>query len=502
LGSPISVLRGARAFARDFARDQMPPGYLWDVVDYVPAIIDAGLTGRGPWLWGSTAMGGDAETGIYAPYSTGDKLLIQATNGHLYDVGLGTPYTATDCGAIPRGRQNPVQLVDTVIALDGSSASAPKLITSPSGTPVIGAIATGHKNAPLGCIYKSMLVTAAAPGELDTVRFSNTNATGLTDPASYDPNSYARTSLQVTAIAALRSVILVFHAGSVERIRGATPPRSPSSGGDMFLESLFDRAGCSDPLTIAYWNDNCIFADSHGVHMTDGSIVRNLASQGGVLTYWRSLYALKQSMCGTTYLDYYIVTVRGTDGSFNTLVCDLNRRQWFRFTNLDALCWIASESGVSMERIWAGMYGTNRLARVGPCFFPTFTTSQIQDDDGTVVLPSFDTPWYRLAQEGRKRIRFGYLSYDVRASGVAPFDELVGLAVQQILQMGYIRSPQQSTYTTLGTFPSTGGYTRYRLPLGQFPYGVAFRVQQLLPSTVTRVFDLAVEAQGAERSRV
>jgi hypothetical protein len=57
-----------------------------------------------------------------------------------------------------------------------------------------------------------------------------------------------------------------------------------------FVESLFDRAGCVDPLTIAYWNDNCVFADEHGVHMTDGSVVRNIVSQGGILYYWRQLY--------------------------------------------------------------------------------------------------------------------------------------------------------------------------------------------------------------------
>jgi hypothetical protein len=38
--------------------------------------------------------------------------------------------------------------------------------------------------------------------------------------------------------------------------------------------------------------------------------------------------------------------------------------------------------------------------------------------------------------------------------------------------------------------------------VNQFPYGVAFKVRQLVPSTVTRVFDLGVEATAAERSRV
>jgi hypothetical protein len=129
MGVPTSLLRGARAFASDFPRDNMPPGYLWNVVDYVPLIIDAGLTGRGGWLWGSSAMGGDAETGIYAPFSSGDKLLVQAANGRLYEVdSINSPYTATDRGAIAHAKQNPVQFVDTVVHFDSTRSVGPQLI--------------------------------------------------------------------------------------------------------------------------------------------------------------------------------------------------------------------------------------------------------------------------------------------------------------------------------------------------------------------------------------
>jgi hypothetical protein len=79
VGAPTSLLGNARGFARDFPRDKMPSGYLWDIVDYVPLIIDAHLTGRGGWKYGSNVMTGDPETGIYAPFLTGDKLLVQTT---------------------------------------------------------------------------------------------------------------------------------------------------------------------------------------------------------------------------------------------------------------------------------------------------------------------------------------------------------------------------------------------------------------------------------------
>jgi hypothetical protein len=70
-----------------------------------------------------------------------------------------------------------------------------------------------------------------------------------------------------------------------------------------------------------------------------------------------------------------------------------------------------------MERIWGGMAGAKRLARVSPMFFPTLGAGAIQDADGVTVLPEFETPWYRMGKEGRKRSRYAYLSYDARSPG-------------------------------------------------------------------------------------
>jgi len=493
MGAPNSLLGTARSFARDFPRDQMPAGYLWDVTDYVPTIVDAPLTGRGGWRWGSTALSADAQGGILATFSEGDKLLVHTWNNRWMEVDQTDPYTAHDHGPARMGLQNPVQLQDTVVHMDGTGADVPQLLTNVPGY----GIATGdaHPSAYKGryaTVYKSRLVTGGALGELDAVRFTVPGNNNLPNDEAYDDNSFIRTSKEVTGLAALRSVLIVFHKGSVERIRGSIPPYSPEGKGDMFVESLFDRAGCPDAKSIAYWNDNVIFADEHGVHMTDGATVRNLVSQGGILTYWRPLYEHKQQIAACTFLDYYLVTVKRDDGLVVTLLCDLTRRQWFRFTNINAYCYITSSGASSMERVWAGMIGTGRLARLGPCFFPDLEVAPLLDDDGTAVLPAFETPWFRLGQEGRKRVRFGYLSYDARLPSLTT----------PVLDFGYLRSPQQHSYTSVGTLPATSEYTRYRLPLGQFPYGVAFRVAQTQATSALRVFDLGVEQWPAERSRL
>ena len=72
MGRPSALLQEANSFARDFPRDRMPEGYMWDMVDYVPILLDAQLTGRGGWKWGSAAHSSDFVGGIYALFKEGD----------------------------------------------------------------------------------------------------------------------------------------------------------------------------------------------------------------------------------------------------------------------------------------------------------------------------------------------------------------------------------------------------------------------------------------------
>ena len=517
MAAPTSLLGNARAFARDYPRDRMPQGYLWNVDDYVPTVIEAGLTGRGAWLWGSTAMGGDAEAGILAVYSSGDKLLFQASNGQLYEVTQTDPYTATAKGAVPRAVQNPIQVEDTVVHFDGAGAVVPKLITASGGTIAITDMNSGAPKAKYGIPWgkqQDYVVVGGIPGDLNAVRFSPAG-----NPAgAWDVNSWLGFPRFVTGLAALRAVIIVFHSGATSRIRGTTPPVTGDGGtSDMYGEPLFDRVGCTDARSIAYWQDNVIFADEHGVHVTDGAVIRNLVSQGGILTYWRPLYQNKQTLAACTFLDYYLITVLRTDGISVTLICDLTKRQWFKFTNVPALSYVASPGANGMERIWAGMQGTQRLGRMGPCFFPVLEAGSIVDANGVTVLPEFETPWFRLSQEGRKRVRFGYLSYDARVPTAIvlegtedeptvpeppPPPPAVLAELAPVLEFSYITSPQRANYTVAGILPSTDEYRRFRLPIGKMPYGIAFRVKQTAATSATRIFDLGVEAQSLERGRV
>jgi len=508
VAAPVSLLKGARAFARDMAREAMAPGFLWDVVDFVPALIDTPLTSRGAWQWGSdvgAAMNFTA--GILATFTTGEQNLGAAYDT-LYEIGQSSPYPLTGRGAVPLARQNPVMLFDQVIFPDGNGTAAPTII-GPSGST---SVLTGKPVVRYGTIWGEYFVGGGGVGHEDTVFWSF--PTDVTQ--SWDPNALWRTGGMVTGLAALRNAILVFHPSSIERLRGSRPPAGTSKG-DMVLEPLFKQVGTTEAKSIAYWQENILFADEHGVHITDGSVLRNLVQQGSIQSYWRNIYNQKQYVVGVVFLDYYVVSVLGASTT-ETLVCDLNSRQWFRFSNVPAISMWSSGGSVGMERFWAGIRDNPRLARLSPMFFPVLGGGLQTDANGVDVLPTLETPYYKLSAEGRKRVRFAYLSYDVRTGALAREDDqpvawqrrlreeelMTGtpLAAGDLLQMDYILSPQDTAWTTAGTLPATSRYTRHRLPVGKAPYGIALKLHQLGPSTVTRISDIAVDAHAIDRGRL
>lgn len=524
MGKPTALLQEANSFARDYPRDRMPQGYVWDMVDFVPTLLDSQLTGRGGWKWGSALHTNDFVGGIYAPFKAGDKLLVVDDAGSMKSVDL-TTQALTTVAAVGPTAQNPVMHRDEVYVMRSDDALPTQIKSVPAFTATV-LPATAQK-AKFGVVYKDRLVLANSVGNEQRIVFSPAGdpmalvAHGGIAAGQWDPVSYWNTSLAITGLGALRAAILAFHSGSVERLRGGIPPTTPDPLGDMFMEPLFDRAGCGDARTIAYWQDNCIFADERGVHFTDGATVRNLAAQGGILTLWRTLWKDRSSAAGDTYLNYYLITVIRSDGTPLTLVCDLERRTWFRFSNIRSRGYIHSVG--AQEQLWGCRQGAKRLVALSNCFFPTLIELE-RDDDGTDVLPVLETPWYRFGEDGRKRVRFAYAEYDVRATLVTPTagamqwrhepdNEGVVLdpaqvnaaavsALTQMLEVGYIRNPTDTTYTIAGRLPETQDLRRFRLPIGKHPYGMAFRVRQLAPSYVTRLYGLEVEASADERSRV
>ena len=374
----------------------MPEGYLWDMADYVPALLDAQLTGRGGWKWASDPVGAEIQGGIHASFKTGERLLIIGSDAQVWDVNTATGAT-TSRGTATTTAQNPVMIVDKVVVPSADSAQQPKILTAPTSSSLtigdVPAMSAPNTNRfRYATVYKNRVIGGNMPGAEERIVFSTGDAA-----AAWDVNSFWNTSLPLTGVGALRSMILLFHAGSVERLRGSIRPATdpdpdmlpgePVRPGrlrrrqlDRLLErQLHLRRRARDPP-----------------HRRRDRPQPDLA--GGAAHLLAELYRTESSIAACTYLDYYIVSVVRTDGIAITLVCDLNRRTLFRFTNV-------ARPPTPLDRIAGAVLGgsetDNRLIVAGRVLLPHARAADDRlDADGAPVLPFFESPWYRLADAG------------------------------------------------------------------------------------------------------
>lgn len=487
------IWREAKGVYQDSGRDNVPVGYVWDLIDYVPEILGAPVRMRGRWNFKSGALPSPPDGLIYAPFKAGSKLLA-ADGANLSDVDIATVSNLT-VGTISQTKQNPVFHRDRVIIPANNGTAQAKLV-SWNGT--VFTLADAPLSAMPGrfaSVFKDRVLLGGSIADPTSVAFSKPG-----DPTvAWDALSIIPTSLPLTGIAAQRNQVLCFHGGSVERIRGTVPPDSSASDptGDMVLDSLFDLAGCYDARSIAYWNDNVIFADARGIHITDGAIVRNMAVQGGIESKWRRDFhedtsrGTVLSVAGGVFRDFYIITIRSTSGAPITWVCDIPTRRFTRFGNVDSTAYALSIG--TGEKIYATDAATQKVTDLSPCFNPDPTVVQT-DGNGIDVLPTIETGWMRLGRaEGWRRVLDFFLSYET----VENVDS--GLTV---LQLDYLHSPSDTTYEALGGFRMAADYIRRKLPVRRRLMGVAFKLSQIRPTRDTRVYDISARQYPEEAHRL
>jgi len=514
--------------ARDHAIDQMPAGFVWDLADYLPDRRGAKLESRGAWSYFSTpAFAGMPWGGKHAAFRAGTKLLIAGNGGNLYEVNEQTG-VSTLCGTMfSLGLQNGVLLRDRVYFASAAGDVVPKVVTY--GNPC--AVGNCNANAPhasLLAAYKERLVasgvltaggvaTTADPGY---VWFSPLESAGtapnLGPLSAWDARSFIGTTRAVTALFPMSAQILVFHDGSIERIKGAIPPYTGNNG-DMYTDTFSEQVGCSDPASIAAWQENVCFANPHGVYLTDGATIRSLTDQGGIGDLWRTIYALKRAgsqVHSTVFLDQLFVTVLTNWATATpdeqrpmTLVCDLSSRTWMRLKNVHATCYVDTEIGTE-EVYWgvdpsvAGL-GSNQVAKLSPMYFGptefdpeagTPTAPDAVDGNGLPVLPHLRTGWTRLGQEGAKRIRHVYVSHMTQSNPTNKAD---------VIQIGARISPYPHLDPmSFGKLPASPRYTRNRLRIDRRGYGVQIDVQAVLPVYLSRLYDISIDDTPQDRGKL
>ncbi len=482
-----SFLSDAVGEYQDRGRDDIPPNYAWSLRDLVPHILGATLRVRGHTTYNSQALPGAVESLVWAPYAAGGRL-VAVTDTQAYDVPpAGT--TATLIGSVPGPVRANALFYRNALYVPSPGSAIHKIGYSPFG------IATLPGSAPQGAqltSYRDRLVGSDATGT--SLVFSKPG-----DPtAAWDSLSVIAVEAFISGLKAMRNQILVFHYDSVEFIRGTTPPDSTLSDqtGDMTRDILWSDRGCFDARSISSWQENVIFADASGVHITDGGQVRNMIEQGGMSRAWRSAFeeALVAGVNGTVYGNYYLCTVRVGGGS-ETWLCDIPTRRWHRWSNIESAAFAVSTVGASSERLHATDHTTRRVLNLDYCLNPDKAGEAPKvDANGVNVLPVIETPWLRISRRvGLRRIYDVFLYYLARRA-TDPGTDMVSI--------GYVTEPEDTTYEALTGFRQTAVSKRRKVPVFRELEGIAFRVAATQQIIDFRIHNVGLSLEAEEEHRV
>src|SRR3954463_2650826 len=64
MGQPVTLHSYYAGMARDSSRDQLPPGFLWNLQDFIPNYLGAPLRKRGGWTLASSSMSANGSTSM------------------------------------------------------------------------------------------------------------------------------------------------------------------------------------------------------------------------------------------------------------------------------------------------------------------------------------------------------------------------------------------------------------------------------------------------------
>jgi hypothetical protein len=357
---------------RDFNRAQLPPASAWNLLDFIPDELAAPLRGRGGWSYGdSGAMTSvtSIKSVTYAPFSAGSKLLAIGQNAELWRFDTGP----TDIGAanVPGGP--PTYYRGKVIIPNNDGSTAVKYY---DGT-TLGSLAGSPPAGQLTDSYKDHAILAKDSTNPQRIWFS---AAG--DPTTWNTSAgyVDANGGTLTAVVPLKSMILLFHADSTERLRGSIPPP-----GTDFIQEPFLSVGCLDPFSVAKWNDRVIFANAKGIFMTDGAGWSDLTSRAGMSTYWQTTmasYATTWRLGAGIYRNHYIIGINNGSTLIDAFAINLDTGGFLRFSNFHGNCFASVATG-GVEELYMGLANAGRVAKISPVWSPA--SGNKNDGDSTAI---------------------------------------------------------------------------------------------------------------------
>jgi len=467
---------------RDVARVAIPEGAVYDSADFLldqPGVARkrGGTSYAGPALSGASYV----TSLVHAPFSGGAQLLAVGSNTHLFKVTSGT---TTDIGAV--NFQTYSKLVvspgATYVIVPANSATQVQKYNASAVSSLDSTLFQSHFAS-----YKSRLVSVQSGGTQENrIFFSPTPDVNSTWDTT---NSFIDADNPISGFAPLNNALLVFSAAGMERIIGATPP--PNSDMDRAPVS---PVGCTDVRSIVVTGPYVYFANPQGVYLTNGSTPVSLTEQGGIDTYWRSLFSgyisaapVPSSSTWTIAAGYWrgflFVSVLNDSRVLQaTLMCDVSRRAWWRLSNVKAMCYATSVDGTEL---YYGNADTNRVTAMSGIFSPT--SSNKNDADGTAVTPSIE-----FAPIGRgssvKSYGFGRLTYDMRDS--SSDNPTLAVAVKTGIEADTSTTPSESPLAETSTAD------RKRFSIAKDSQAVTISLTQSNASSKTEIYALEADVRS------
>lgn len=498
---------------RDFPRDQMPPNSAWNAVDLI-LNYGAPLRQRGGWANWSQDISSVSSTasyirgGLYAVFATSGggstaKNMALDEDGRLYDV-TATNGTSS-IGAAVTIAQNPVfhggtaataaTAVYTGLAIipDGTGAAVPKkyngtTLSDLNGVPPKARFASVYKdytvlgNGSVSATYYPNRVWFSPEGDPDVAVSGAVTAWDTTD-------SWIDFSQPVKGFGATKNALIVFGDTQLARIRGSTPPPDE----DMVVDDPLFQVGLLDPFSIIDHKESIFWAAPEGIFRTDGVVLDDLTKKGGMLRYWLDLVSPATStwtVAGGVIRDHYVAVVMDGTTFKDCLVCDLQSYVWTRLSNVDAVAFWTGQQGLADELYW-GRRNAARVCVLDSIWQKVGVSTYASDGDGDAVLPVLETPFFELGRPGLKRVKNTYLGYEVTEYA----------ASNPIMTLGYITSPQATSYTAFGdNMVATTTYRRERRVIGKQTPGVALKMTRFNVGDLF-VYDLGFELHPLEPSR-
>lgn len=510
-----------QGFQSDVSRDQLGPSAAFRMRDWIPE-LESPLRKRGGWAYGSpdfSSLGGTAASIAsigYLPFP-GDGLLAAVSNaGSVYSLkrfdgsGGGLLTDTGDTSIVPTWpvfwHKTAQKYYGIILAGFSQAGKVPKAIRDTGGLAYQSQPLGGTPPlARMGFSWGDYLVLGntydpASPGTLYNYRWV---FSGVGNPDSWVAFASVNASIldfpeEMVAGVPVRNAILGWGYNDCHIVTGDTPP----PGGNLTRKILFAGQGTFDGRSVQAWRDFAVWANAGGIFMSDGATLTDLTNQSGISVYYRQIvsgFAFSQGWSATAgiYRDRYVLTIKNGSGVVvTTIACDLVRRTCTEWTNFPGGIFAhkPASPGTALfggdEELFFAHSSLPRVGKISTLWTPSATYAS--DGDGTAVLPTLETGFFKLGSDALKRFRRLFVGYDIRTAGAAP-----------LLSVGYVTSPEVGlAYTSLADqYPTTLKYSRRQGAVGTMGPGIGFKFTQVGASADTRFYDLGLEAHPMDPSR-